>query len=71
MAKKGKKFGLKWEIFGLYLKKDHQKKFGVPGNIIYKKSPVNNNINSTHTYSQPESARFDNCFAKQTNKLRT
>src|SRR6218665_1050143 len=39
MTKKGKKFGLKLYIFRIILKKEHRKKFGVPGNIIYKKSP--------------------------------
>jgi len=27
MTKKGQKFGLKWEIFWIVLKKDHRKKF--------------------------------------------
>ena len=39
MTKKGKKFSLKWYIFQIILKKRTPEKFGVPGNIIYKKSP--------------------------------
>ena len=40
MTKKGQKFGLKWDIFRIVLKKYQRKNFGVPRNIIYKKALV-------------------------------
>jgi len=33
-----KSSALNGQFFGLYFKKEHRKKFGVSGNIIYKKA---------------------------------